>query len=104
MKYNFDQTPDHRHNGSYRQRNPTDSDIIKGAYVRDNSYIRIKNIILSYSIPKRLTEKMKMTSLKMNLSLNNFFTITDYDGLDPETPGAVYPVSRSVMFGLNIGF
>ena len=88
----------------FSQRNPTDSDIIKGAYVRDNSYIRIKNIILSYSIPKRLTEKMKMTSLKMNLSLNNFFTITDYDGLDPETPGAVYPVSRSVMFGLNIGF
>ena len=47
---------------------------------------------------------MKMTNLKMNLSLNNFFTITDYDGLDPETPGAVYPVSRSVTFGLNIGF
>jgi hypothetical protein len=88
----------------FSQRNPTDSNIIKGAYVKDNSYIRIKNIILSYSFPKKLTDKMKMTNLKMNLSLNNFFTITDYDGLDPETPGAVYPVSRSVTFGLNIGF
>ena len=88
----------------FSQRNPTDSNIIKGAYVKDNSYIRIKNIVLSYSFPKKLTDKMKMTNLKMNLSLNNFFTITDYDGLDPETPGAVYPVSRSVTFGLNIGF
>ena len=88
----------------FSQRNPTDSNIIKGAYVKDNSYLRIKNIILSYSFPKKVTDKLKMTSLKMNLSLNNFFTITDYDGLDPETPGAVYPVSRSVMFGLNIGF
>ncbi len=78
--------------------------IIRGAYVKDNSYIRIKNIILSYAFPKKLTEKMKLQNLKMNLSLNNFFTITDYEGLDPETPGAMYPVSRSVMFGLNIGF
>lgn len=88
----------------FSQRNPTDINIIKGAYVKDNSYMRIKNIILSYSFPKKVTDKMKMTNLKMNLSLNNFFTITNYDGLDPETPGAVYPVSRSVMFGLNIGF
>jgi TonB-linked SusC/RagA family outer membrane protein len=88
----------------FSQRNPTDSNIIKGAYVKDNSYLRIKNIILSYAFPKKITDKMKMTSLKMNLTLNNFFTITDYDGLDPETPGAVYPVSRSVMFGLNVGF
>lgn len=88
----------------FSQRNPTDSNIIKGAYVKDNSYLRIKNIILSYAFPKKVTDKLKMTNLKMNLSLNNFFTITNYDGLDPETPGAVYPVSRSVMFGLNIGF
>jgi hypothetical protein len=88
----------------FSQRNPTDSNIIKGAYVKDNSYLRIKNIILSYAFPKKITDKMKMTSLKMNLTLNNFFTITGYDGLDPETPGAVYPVSRSVMFGLNVGF
>ena len=88
----------------FSQRNPTDPNIIKGAYVKDNSYLRIKNIILSYSFPEKLTKKMKMSSLKVNLSLNNFFTITNYDGLDPETPGAVYPVSRSVMFGLNLGF
>ena len=84
--------------------NPFSSDIIRGAYVKDNSYLRIKNIILSYSLPQAVVKRMKMASLKMNLSLNNFFTITDYDGLDPETPGAVYPVSRSATFGLSMGF
>lgn len=84
--------------------NPFNSDIIRGAYVKDNSYLRIKNIILSYSLPQSAVKKMKMTSFRMNLSLNNFFTFTDYDGLDPETPGAVYPVSRSATFGLVIGF
>lgn len=88
----------------FSQRNPTDSNIIRGAYVKDNSYVRIKNIILSYAFPKKITDKMKLQNLKMNLTLNNFFTFTNYEGLDPETPGAMYPVSRSVMFGLNIGF
>ena len=88
----------------FSQRNPTDSNIIRGAYVKDNSYVRIKNIILSYAFPKKITDKMKLQNLKMNLSLNNFFTFTNYEGLDPETPGAMYPVSRSVMFGLNVGF
>lgn len=88
----------------YSKENPTDFNIIQGAYVKNNSYIRIKNIVLAYSFPKSVTSKLKMSNLKANLSLNNFFTITDYDGMDPETPGAVYPVSRSVTFGLSFGF
>ncbi len=84
--------------------NPMDGNIIRGAYVKDNSYIRIKNIIAAYSFPKRITDKMHMTDFRISLSLNNFFTITNYDGMDPETPGAVYPVSRSVTFGLSFGF
>jgi len=88
----------------FSKENPTDYNIIQGAYVKDNSYIRIKNIVLSYSMPKSITSKMKMSSMKVNVSLNNFFTITGYDGMDPETPGAVYPVSRSMTFGLSFGF
>ena len=84
--------------------NPMDSNIIRGAYVKDNSYIRIKNIIAAYSLPKKITDKMGMTDMRISLSLNNFFTITNYEGMDPETPGAVYPVSRSVTFGLSFGF
>ena len=84
--------------------NPMDSNIIRGAYVKDNSYIRIKNIVLAYTMPERITDRLRMTDMRIHLSLNNFFTITDYDGMDPETPGAVYPVSRSVTVGLSFGF
>ena len=45
-----------------------------------------------------------MSNLSFNLSLNNFFTITGYDGMDPEVPGATYPTTKSVSFGMNIGF
>ena len=36
--------------------------------------------------------------------VTNLFTITSYSGLDPETPGATYPLSRTVSFGINVGF
>ena len=36
--------------------------------------------------------------------MNNLFTITNYSGIDPETPGAVYPLARTFTFGLSVGF
>ena len=49
----------------------------------------------SYELPK---------NIGLNLSFNNFITITGYDGLDPEVPGATYPTTRSVSAGLTLGF
>lgn len=84
--------------------NPTASGITSGAYMKDNSYVRIKSIILSYDFPKTWISRVRFSDLKMHLSLNNFFTFTNYEGLDPETPGALYPITRSVTFGLSVGF
>lgn len=47
---------------------------------------------------------MHISSMGFSLALNNFFTVTKYSGIDPEVPGATYPVSRSVTFGINVGF
>ena len=91
-KYNF---------ASY---NPMDSSIIDAVYLKNNSYLRIKSIILTYSLPGAATKKMKMRGLSFNVSLNNFFTFTKYDGMDPEIPGATYPTTRSVSAGMNIDF
>jgi TonB dependent receptor. len=66
--------------------------------------MRIKNIILTYSLSDKLAKRLKFENLSINLSLNNFITITKYDGMDPEVPGATYPTTRSVSMGLNIGF
>ena len=84
--------------------NPMDSSIIDAVYLKDNSYMRIKSIILTYSLPSATVKKMRMRNLSFNLSLNNFFTITKYDGLDPEIPGATYPTTRSVTAGLSVEF
>lgn len=91
-KYNF---------ASY---NPMDSSIIDAVYLKNNSYLRIKSIILTYSLPGAAVKKMRMRSLSFNVSLNNFFTFTKYDGMDPEIPGATYPTTRSVSAGMNIDF
>ncbi len=82
--------------------NPMDYNIVDAIYVKDLSYMRIKTILLSYSFPSKIVKKMKMESLSLNLSLNNFLTITGYDGMDPEVPGATYPTTRSVSAGLSI--
>lgn len=91
-KYNF---------ASY---NPMDSSIIDAVYLKNNSYLRIKSIILTYSLPGAAIKKMRMRCLSFNVSLNNFFTFTKYDGMDPEIPGATYPTTRSVSAGMNIDF
>lgn len=91
-KYNF---------ASY---NPMDSSIIDAVYLKNNSYLRIKSIILTYSLPGAAVKKMRMRGLSFNMSLNNFFTFTKYDGMDPEIPGATYPTTRSVSAGMNIDF
>ena len=91
-KYNF---------ASY---NPMDSSIIDAVYLKNNSYLRIKSVILTYSLPVAAVKKMRMRGLSFNVSLNNFFTFTKYDGMDPEIPGATYPTTRSVSAGMNIDF
>lgn len=91
-KYNF---------ASY---NPMDSSIIDAVYLKNNSYLRIKSLILTYSLPGAAVKKMRMRGLSFNVSLNNFFTFTKYDGMDPEIPGATYPTTRSVSAGMNIEF
>ena len=91
----------YKYNFSYY--NPMDYNIVDAIYLKDVSYLRIKSIIFTYSLPSRLTRKLRTDSVSFNLSLNNFFTITSYDGMDPEVPGATYPTTRSVSFGMNIG-
>lgn len=84
--------------------NPMDYNIVDAIYLKDLSYLRIKTILLSYDLPKTVLTRMKVASLGVNLSLNNFITITGYDGMDPEVPGATYPTTRSVSAGLTLGF
>lgn len=86
-----------------------------GKNLRDNSYFlqsasyfRLKNLTLGYTIPKQVTDKISMSRLRVYFSADNLFTITNYQGLDPERSGdgraAQYPQNRIISFGLNVEF
>jgi TonB-linked SusC/RagA family outer membrane protein len=84
--------------------NPSSSTTTRGAFLEDVSFLRFRSVSLSYSLPDRLLRKLKLSSVSFTYSVNNILTWTNYSGIDPETPGAVYPISRSMSFGFNVGF
>ncbi|MFR6542611.1 MAG: SusC/RagA family TonB-linked outer membrane protein [Butyricimonas virosa] len=88
----------------YDQIYPTSSTITRATVLENVSFLRVKNMSLSYSLPSNVVSKMGFSSLSFSFILTNLFTITNYSGLDPETPGATYPLARSCSFGLSLGF
>ena len=81
-----------------------DYSIIDAIYLKDISYLRLKSVILTYSLPRAWVKRVHMDRVSLNASLNNFLTLTAYDGMDPEVPGATYPTTRSASFGISIDF
>lgn len=78
-------------------------------YIEDGSYVRLKNLNLTYHIPVDTFKGDYLKSAKIYFSGQNLLTITDYSGLDPEV-GAngidlnTFPVTRTFSLGVNIGF
>ena len=82
--------------------------------VSDGSYMRIKQIQLGYTLPKLVTQKAGIDRARVFVSLDDFFTFTDYEGLDPEAGSSevtrqgvdrgIYPISGKVIFGLSVNF
>ncbi len=77
---------------------------ISDIFVEDASYLRLKNIELGYSLS--LKEEINIENVRIYISGQNIFTITDYSGLDPESTDLIdfgtYPQSLTVLFGVNI--
>lgn len=74
------------------------------ALLEDVSYLKISSMTLTYQLPDRWAAAMKMRDFNVSFLMNNMFIFTDYSGMDPETPGAVYPQSRSFSFSLSFSF
>ena len=71
------------------QYNPTSSSVTLGSFLEDVSYLRIRDISLSYNLPKRWLTHVGVSSLGFSFMMSNFFTFTNYSGIDPETPGTI---------------
>jgi len=70
----------------------------------DASFIRLKNIQLSYRLPASWTQKMHIQNFRVFLQGQNLLTITKYEGLDPETQSAsTLPPLRTITAGLELG-
>lgn len=80
------------------------STIQESIYYTDCSYWKIGSITLSYSLDSKICKKFGASSLGVNFTANNLWFVTNYTGMNPETPGATYPMSRSFTFGINVGF
>lgn len=86
---------------SANSKNNTPSD----AFIHNAAYLRCKNIQLGYTIPKNISQKFFVESLKIYTSIDNLFTITSFPGLDPEIAATVgYPAVRQYSLGLNVSF
>ena len=81
---------------------PNDNDRISDRYVEDGSYIRIKNITLGYTLPKKALQKVKIDNLRFYVNIQNLWTITGYSGYDPEV-GASTQDSTGLTYGLDNG-
>ncbi len=71
----------------------------------DASFIRCKNITLGYTVPKAWLGSSFISTCKAYVDVQNAFTITSYPYVDPEQDQSnYYPFSKSIVFGLNVGF
>lgn len=70
----------------------------------DKAFFKIRNIQLGYTLPEQWVKAASLSRVRVFCSLENFFTFTDYVGLDPEVSGLAYPTMRQASFGLNVSF
>lgn len=69
----------------------------------DASYFKLSSVSVSYAVPDKWIRHIGISSLGVSFTANNLLMITGFKGLNPETPGAVYPTGKSYNFGINIG-
>jgi hypothetical protein len=84
-------------------------------YVTDGSYLRMQTLTLGYTLPRKIVQKLTLSRIRVYFQLSNVFTITSYEGLDPEVNNVsgdqskgidygAYGMPRQYLFGVNIDF
>ena len=85
-------------------------------FVEDGSFVRLKNLSIGYNFPSKMTDNWGIDALRLYFNASNLFTITGYDGIDPEiqpNSGAnsaltigvdsnTFPISRILTIGANL--
>lgn len=78
---------------------------VSDKYLSNGAYLRVKNITLSYVLPKEVVSKLTLNQVKMYVSIENPATVSSLPGgIDPETLGWTYPFYRTTSLGASITF
>ena len=92
------------------------SNVFSDAQIQDGDFLRIQNVTLSYQLPEGLTQKIRADQCHIYVAVDNWWTITGYDGIDPDVShfgqNAIwqaidfdsYPKARTARLGIKIGF
>jgi hypothetical protein len=87
---------------------PNGNNRVSDRFVEDGSYLRVKNVRLSYTMPTKWSNYLTMKKAQFYVSAQNLLTITNYSGMDPEVGGGVdigfYPQARTYLVGATIEF
>jgi hypothetical protein len=83
-------------------------------FVEDGSFFRLKNLQIGYTLPESVVGSIGADSVRIFLQGTNLFTLTDYQGYDPEVvaydnlslgvDARVFPFSKTFTIGTNIKF
>ena len=91
--------------------NAADNYVKSDKWVRNAAYLRLKNVVLGYTLPKSVVRKLHIDNLRVYASAQNLFTISDfYKGYDPEVSyggsvgGEFYPIMQTFTFGIDLKF
>ena len=92
----------------------TNNNVFSDYFVEDASFLRIQNIQFGYTLNKTLSEKFKISKLRLYAGVNNLYTFTKYRGFDPAAndgspigggiDSGFYPTPKTYMMGLNVNF
>ncbi|MCK9399207.1 MAG: TonB-dependent receptor [Bacteroidales bacterium] len=87
---------------------------VSDLYIENGDYLRLKNIQIGYTLPKKFLERIKSSSWRFYISAENLVTITGYSGADPEIGAmsslnigidrGIYPAAVTFRFGTSISF
>ena len=88
-------------------------------YIDDGSFLRMQTLTVGYTLPRRWTDALTLSRIRLYATLSNVFTITGYDGLDPEVRSnngdsstdrgkgidyGAYGIPHQYLFGVNVEF
>jgi hypothetical protein len=94
---------------------PTRNNVFSDYFVENGSFMRIRNVQLGYTFPKKWMSPAKANAFRIYVSVNNLYTLTGYQGYDPDIGNfggplaagvdyGFYPQPRTFMAGFNLKF